>query len=70
MMEGMTHPDWTKGPRTRMDALRAGTRFLSMDGEVWTYDRRDRALSGFHHCTKDDGEKSGFAGCAEVLVLP
>jgi hypothetical protein len=53
---------WEKAARVRVDALSAGARFKSMDGEVWT--------SGFHHCTRADGQKSGFAGCAEVVLLP
>ena len=58
---------WRDGPRVRIDTLRAGEPFVSMSGERWTYVRRDGVCHGVCHVVRDDGEKSLFAGCAEVV---
>jgi hypothetical protein len=52
-----------------MDTLRRGQRFSDIDGGVWTYVRRDGALSGVHHVENDQGKRTMFAGCAEVVPL-
>jgi hypothetical protein len=63
-------PRWTKGPRVRIDTMRKGARFVSIEGEVWVYERLDGALSGAHHVKSEDGAKSAvFAGCAEGVLL-
>lgn len=51
-----------------MDSLRRGQRFLSYDGEEWTYERRDGALDGVHHVVDGD-RRTIFSGCAEVVLL-
>jgi hypothetical protein len=63
-------PAWEAGTRVRIEKLRVGERFLAIDGKHYTYDRRDGALSGVYHVTCDDGTRTAFAGCAEVVVQP
>lgn len=62
-------PIWMDGPRVRIDTLRRGDRFVSIDGEEWTYIRIDGALSGVHHVGNDAGERASFAGCAEGVRI-
>ena len=59
-------PEWRRGAKVRVDSLRAGDRFRSIDGEVFTYERVDGASSGVHHVS-NASERTAFAGCAEVL---
>jgi hypothetical protein len=60
-------PVWRDSARVRMDTLRRGDRFIAIDGDGYTYDRVDGASSGVHHVTCDDGARTSFAGCAEVV---
>jgi len=54
----------------RIDEMKKGDRFVAVgDGRTWTYERRDGALSGAHHCTREDGYQSCFAGCAEGEIV-
>ena len=39
-------PRWKKGPRVRIDTLRKGDRFLSIDGATFTYERAVKYLEG------------------------
>lgn len=57
---------WTAGPRVRIDSLRRGESFLSIQGEVHTMMRRDGAQLGVYHM--QDGHM--FAGSAEGVKLP
>lgn len=57
------------GTLVRMDSLKSGDRFYCMVGRIYTYDRQDGASSGVHHVTHEDGSKTMFAGCAEVVKL-
>lgn len=58
---------WQVGPRVRVDSLAVGARFLACDGVVYTYERRDGAKCGVHHVVGDNGKRTAFAGCAEVV---
>jgi hypothetical protein len=58
---------WLDGPRVRVDSLKPGDPFIAVNGERYTYVRRDGALSGAHHVVDADGVKTCFAGCAEVV---
>ena len=69
MNRATTHARWTRGPRVRVDSLRKGERFLSIDGARFTYVRPDGALSGVHHVVGDDGVTTCFAASAEVVPL-
>jgi len=62
-------PRWKTGPRVPVDTLRKGQRFLAYDGCAYAYDRVDGASSGVHHVTGDNGHRTCFAGCAEVVLL-
>jgi hypothetical protein len=59
---------WNRGPRVRVDTLRKGAAFVAIDGKRYTYERKDGALSGYHHVVSADGSKTGFAGSAEVVL--
>ena len=65
---------WLVYPRVRVDSLKRGDVFFSRDGDAWRYIRKDGALSGVHHVETLDAlreiEKTTFAGCAEVLLIP
>jgi predicted SnoaL-like aldol condensation-catalyzing enzyme len=56
------------GTLVRVDSLNRGSRFICMQGGSYTYVRVDGALDGVHHVERDDGYKTTFAGCAEVLL--
>jgi hypothetical protein len=60
---------WKTGPRVRVDALRRGQRFLSIDGKLFAYERVDGASPGVHHVVADGGERTAFAACAEVVLV-
>lgn len=57
----------TAGRCVRVDTLAKGRRFRCIQGQEWTYERLDGALTGVHHARRSDGFTSAFAGCAEVL---
>lgn len=52
-----------------MNSLKPGQRFRFSQGEVWTYRRKDGALSGVHWCENGAGEMDCFAGCAKVELV-
>lgn len=58
---------WTQaeGSRVRVDSLKRGERGIASDGETYTYERVDGALSGVHYVVYNGGERTTFAGCAE-----
>jgi hypothetical protein len=58
---------WLAGPRVRVDELSRSDAFTCINGQRWTYVRKDGALSGVHHVRREDGFESSFAGCAEVI---
>ena len=53
----------------RVDTLAPGQRFIDIQGSMWTYLRRDGALSGVYHVKNAEGHLTAFAGCAEVEVV-
>ena len=63
----MSHPIWTAGPRVRVDSLRRGEWFLDINGSVWRYERPHGTGVGVRHVVAPSGERSCFAGCAEVV---
>jgi len=58
----------TKQQRYRMDTLTPGQKFTCASGNMYTYVRRDGALSGVHHVRSASGRDTMFAGCAEVTL--
>ena len=56
--------------RVRVDTLRRGTIFTSIDGDCWRYVRKDGALSHVESIEALNGrEQTTFAGNTEVLIL-
>lgn len=53
----------------RVDSLTAGTAFLAIDGQQYSYVRQDGGNSGAHHARRHDGVDVVFAGCADVAPV-
>jgi hypothetical protein len=61
--------NWPPAGAVRVDTLQRGDRFQCMQGGTYTFERVDGALSGVYHVVQDDGFRTCFAGCAEVILL-
>jgi hypothetical protein len=62
------NPVWAKSNRVAVDSLRSGQQFLAIDGNEYTYDRRDGGHTGVHLVTRADGLRNCFAACATVVI--